>query len=341
MCIYYDDKENLTYTSQEHIFPAGLGGIEMLPSGYVSDKANNYFSKMETVMMNESLAAIARMFHGPGSRGKNKIGDPMISVMSDDNGVHSLGYIFLGKPYTIPHILIKKNSLRLVTSPDLEVESASKFIEIIKKFNDKYCLILDAKMPKDNLLIGYNKKKFFIGTSEEKITLNGIKGAIEFFINNYELKTLQEKMDFKTNSKQVNVNIKLKENNLSAKVFAKIGLNVIAKFKDDKYLQNNNFSKIKKWIIGENSQEFDCMPEQLELLPKIKIPDNCHYCLVMNIGSKLFVFVYLYSFCCRTFQICNSFDTFFDLPKMFFCDFQNKEEYTLEEGLVKNRIELR
>ena len=31
MCIYYGDKPNLTYNSQEHIFPASIGGIGKLP----------------------------------------------------------------------------------------------------------------------------------------------------------------------------------------------------------------------------------------------------------------------------------------------------------------------
>ena len=47
MCIYYGNKEDLTYNSREHIFPATIGGIETLPEGYVSDKANSYFSKLE------------------------------------------------------------------------------------------------------------------------------------------------------------------------------------------------------------------------------------------------------------------------------------------------------
>ena len=43
-CIYYLNKENLTYNKKEHIFPATIGGIETLPVGYVSDQANEYFS---------------------------------------------------------------------------------------------------------------------------------------------------------------------------------------------------------------------------------------------------------------------------------------------------------
>lgn len=46
MCIYFSDQDDLTYKNQEHIFPAGLGGIGMLPRGYVSDQANALFSPL-------------------------------------------------------------------------------------------------------------------------------------------------------------------------------------------------------------------------------------------------------------------------------------------------------
>jgi len=41
MCIYY--------TGREHIFPAGIGGMQKLPQGYVSDEFNNDTSKLEQV----------------------------------------------------------------------------------------------------------------------------------------------------------------------------------------------------------------------------------------------------------------------------------------------------
>ncbi len=47
MCIYYSDRNDLTYKNREHIFPAGLGRMKMLPQGYVSDQANALFSPLE------------------------------------------------------------------------------------------------------------------------------------------------------------------------------------------------------------------------------------------------------------------------------------------------------
>lgn len=45
-CIYYKNN-NDGQGSREHIFPAFVGGIRKLPSDYVSQKANSFFSKME------------------------------------------------------------------------------------------------------------------------------------------------------------------------------------------------------------------------------------------------------------------------------------------------------
>jgi hypothetical protein len=69
-CIYLKGTEPvLSFNSQEHIFPAGIGGIQMLPKGYVSDQFNNSFSKIELDFMRNSLIALPRQFYGPGKRG--------------------------------------------------------------------------------------------------------------------------------------------------------------------------------------------------------------------------------------------------------------------------------
>ena len=41
-CIYYKQRNDITFKGQEHIFPADLGGIGKLPEDYVSYEANSY-----------------------------------------------------------------------------------------------------------------------------------------------------------------------------------------------------------------------------------------------------------------------------------------------------------
>ena len=72
MCIYLKTSPTLTYKSQEHIFPAGIGGTSKLPKGYVSDQANAYFSRLEAAFMRGSFVSLVRRFEKIGHRGKSK-----------------------------------------------------------------------------------------------------------------------------------------------------------------------------------------------------------------------------------------------------------------------------
>ncbi len=113
-CIYLDESDDKQkFENEEHIFPAGIGGIQKLPKGYVSDYVNGIiFSKMELGVMRESILAISRMFMGPGKRGalskkKESRSKVLIFTTNNDEKNISLGYIKKGKPYQIPQISIK------------------------------------------------------------------------------------------------------------------------------------------------------------------------------------------------------------------------------------------
>lgn len=49
-CIYYGNQEGLTYNKREHVFPASLGCKTMLPKGWVSDQANEFFLKWKMIL---------------------------------------------------------------------------------------------------------------------------------------------------------------------------------------------------------------------------------------------------------------------------------------------------
>jgi len=103
-CIYLNETDSTQkFEKEEHIFPAGIGGIQKLPKGYVSDYVNGIvFSKMELGVMRESILAIPRMFEGPGKRGslsnKNQ-SKSKISTFTFNNEQNkiSLGYIKKGE----------------------------------------------------------------------------------------------------------------------------------------------------------------------------------------------------------------------------------------------------
>lgn len=61
-CIYYKKTEpDLRFDKEEHIIPAGLGGIHKPEKGSVSDEAYEKFSKIETVALRNSIIAFNRM----------------------------------------------------------------------------------------------------------------------------------------------------------------------------------------------------------------------------------------------------------------------------------------
>lgn len=62
-CIYLKKTEpEVTFSSEEHIFPAGIGGIQKLPLEYVSHDCNNAFSSMELDFMRNSIMSLPRQF---------------------------------------------------------------------------------------------------------------------------------------------------------------------------------------------------------------------------------------------------------------------------------------
>lgn len=136
-CIYYKGKTGLTEKGQEHIFPAGLGGIKKLPKGYVSYEANNYFSKLEDHLMHGSLIMLHRSMFGPSKRKDKKEGKRIITVMEnsnkDDSSKVELGFVREGRPYPITQVYITKDSMIFTGSVEGGVEELNSFIDKLKQ----------------------------------------------------------------------------------------------------------------------------------------------------------------------------------------------------------------
>ena len=124
MCIYYKDKIHLNYKSQEHLFPAAIGGILKLPLGFVSDEFNNDFSSLEGELIKTSLVAVPREIEGPGKRGKlaDKYATKSKGALmqnTNDESVFSLGYLKKGKLIDIPSLAINLTTGKLLLSCDV------------------------------------------------------------------------------------------------------------------------------------------------------------------------------------------------------------------------------
>lgn len=83
-CIYFGNtKKALSYSKQEHVIPASLGGKMKLPRGVVSDQANELFSKYEMKAVRNTFLSINRNNNGPGKRGSlsvKKVASPQINL---------------------------------------------------------------------------------------------------------------------------------------------------------------------------------------------------------------------------------------------------------------------
>jgi len=331
MCIYYEDQQNLTYRSEEHIFPATIGGIKTLPKGWVSDKANDYFSKLESQIVTESFIGLEKMFYGPGKRGTKKPGRmPITLFLSIDK--ENLGFSFEGKPHYIPQIVISKDLRRFSISRDDLLQTNNdieKLINKIKKFDGKYTLISN-KPELSAFLIGLYEKRIFISINDK----NKIPKFIEYINKHIADKiNYSEATKSKVEKPQIILNMSIDTVN-NARVFAKVALNVIASLRGNNYLKNPHFEEIKQWILGKDNDNYKQLPRDVKFLKNLINDDNrLHYCIVMNINNSLVAIIAFYNHWTMTFEICKSFDDFFNSPFVYFCDWQNKKEYTLYDYL--------
>lgn len=72
--------------------------------GFVSDQANEFFSKMEINFLRNSPISIARWFLGSGKRGSLSQSKVHVMVNTDDKEDVELGYQILNKPKIIPQM---------------------------------------------------------------------------------------------------------------------------------------------------------------------------------------------------------------------------------------------
>lgn len=331
MCIYYNNKDNLTYQGQEHIFPASIGGIEKLPLGYVSDQANNYFSKLEQELLKYSMSSMSREIFGPGKRGTNKIGEVNVCVMNDEQNNYKLGYLFKGKPYTIPHINvnIKTGKVKLSIDKKEGSEYLNIFLQKLENFKEKFVYIENNDIPQDEILIGYYQNKYFITFSYEKIEISKIKNIIDMF-----LQSINKNTEFENNKPQVCVKNTMTISKDNVKVYAKIAFNVLAKYKGKEFVLDSAFDDMRKWIIGEKDLSINWLPNRNSNLNFLISELTGHYCIISDIDGYICAEVSIYGWK-YGFKLGKNPGEKFIMPFGILCDSQNKKEYSLEEVFLK------
>lgn len=344
MCIYYGNREELTYASEEHVIPAGVGGMKKLPKGYVCDQFNREISKLEQRFLRNSILAMPRMFVGPGKRGslsESKATKSKIQFIKNPDGQvpYSLGYTVLGKTTEIPTLLINTKDGRSSFSLDKK-ENADPFT-VINDYKNK-CLtdnwlrikVRDNnELPADIILIGvkegveenYNcfvlrhpDNPLEISTDRIRAIANGIKYDNKQPEQAKYMPHVQDTGDF---------------NDEYFRIYGKIAFNALAMLKGIDFVNAACFDDVRKWIAYGGDNHFASMITITPLQDVgLTVPKDAHSVLITRSGQTVVANVSLYNHFAVQVLLSNSFGGQLSLDG-FICDWSNKKEYTFLEYL--------
>lgn len=357
-CIYYQQsKDCLRFKKQEHVIPAGLGGITKLGKGMVSDEANEMFSKTELKALRDSFIAVNRMNLGPGKRGNlnfNKIKNPIMRVLQQEDKNYEieflLGFIYAGNSYIIPQLVLNFDDVEGSVKP---IFMSSPFHEDnIKEFpldfNKKLRLFLKnhkrnfslVKMPfKTNrhfITVGFYKGKWYAATSHKIINMDIL--ALEFLpmVEAMIKNQIVYKLNF--DLPDTKPNFRYTETlNMDFDVFyflyVKTAFNALALFKGSEFVSEKIFDSVRKAIITQenlddfiNKKKMDISKEIIDYINSF--PDKSHYIIINAKGNRMKAFVSFYGEYPATVQLTNEYlgEPFID---GLICDWKNRDEFRL------------
>ena len=366
-CIYYrHSTHNLHFEKQEHVIPAGLGGITKLDKGMVSDEANEMFSKIELKALRESFIAVNRMNLGPGKRGNlnfNKIKNPVMRVLQPENKNHEieflLGFIYAGKSYIIPQLVLIFNDVKgtvkpiFMTSPFHE----DNIKEFPLDFNKKLRLFLKnhkrnfnlVKMPFQTnshfITVGFYKGKWYAATSHEIINMDIL--ALEILPMVEDM--IKKQIFYKQNPKLPDnlPNFRYTETlNMNSDIFyfmyVKTAFNALALFKGSEFINGEIFNSVRKAIINQENLDAFINKRKMsfnqEIIAYIKgFPDKSHYVIINAKDNSINAFVSFYGEYPATVQLTNEYlgEPFLD---GLICDWKNRNEFRLEIQRIREMI---
>lgn len=341
MCIYFKNRDDLTYTSGEHIFPAGIGGIEKLPNHYVSKEANNFFSGMEGKLMHNSLVSIPRALLGPSKRKGKREGKKIVQLFRNKEvDGYTLGYLREGIPYTIPQLIWNKNNpeVKLVMEPqevkDIE-EDVLKFINslLVCKKEENVVFHLESIVPKGVVFMGVADKYLHIMKSDDE---NIDDKEMEDVILKFRKEYFKQEKEVIAEKSQVEVQSHLIENEDMARIYGKIAFNVLAKLKGESYVLRDEFDDFRNWIIKlkEYDENINFFPTYNKNSIKELLPENSHFCIISEVENKIVAYVSLYGID-RSLVMGDIFDESFKMPIGMICDWKNQREYGLLEYIAQ------
>ena len=350
-CIYlFSKKPELTYKTQEHVITAGIGGRRTLPKGYVSDQANEMFSKFELMCLRYSPLQIERARFGPGKRGSNNISDidspdvlslePVIEG-SNQNYVCPLGFVFQNQAYLIPQLIFLFDD----TTKDFDVThlrsdfqasgniDASEFHrrlnEFLKSSNRVYKTI---EVPYDTnchfVCVGCYKRTWYISSTQSDFIIDNWANRFleKEIINDLPIysETYSEKYTFKFTRV-----IEL-EYMVPVFIHAKNCFNTLALFKGCEFVQQNIFDRFRQCILtnsgwGTVTMPSSLVPRNIALWLTEKIQDHEHAVVIYTENETVLAFSVLYGKSWGLFKLGTKYmgEPF---VRAVICDYKNRKE---------------
>ncbi|CAI8779565.1 HNH endonuclease [Brevibacillus sp. IT-7CA2] len=329
-CIYLKKTEpEVTFKSEEHIFPAGVGGIQKLPLEYVSHDCNNAFSSMELYAMRYSVLALHRQFVGPGKRGNLNPKNATKSTISLMSGVTDLnqvefGYISLGQPYSISQIKIHLNgtcNFISDTSYGDITEQIEDFKKELGKYNSRYTLHKDERLNQEEFILGVHEGKWHVALSNNDLELE-INKFIEKLIVQKPFEN--QTPSYRTERPKVEQTIQFDDRYF--RLCAKIIFNYLAFIKGQGFVLKNCFDSLRKWIVNGGENKFAALTGR-ELNYPIPYPEQAHKLFIVQDGKYLNGFISFYGDRFETqVKLCDDFEGMFQ-PDGFICDWQQRQEF--------------
>ncbi|MFS0766051.1 hypothetical protein [Peribacillus phoenicis] len=330
-CIYLKKTEpEVSFQSGEHIFPAGIGGIQKLPLEYVSHECNNAFSGMEGPFMRSSLLSLPRQFEGPGKRGKlnpNKATKSNVHLISNtiDPTAFELGYTSLGVAYSLPQVKMNKDgNATIILGSTVEEDGTEELDEFKKRlatFEGKYVLIEHEQYDQDEFILGYLEGKWFVALGNKSL-----EEEITSFIERLIEAPLKEELKTETYQPKTHQILEINTDEYY-RVCAKIIFNYLAYAKGQDFALRDEFNPLRAWIVHGGGNKFaNLTGEEKDF--KIPFPDQAHKLFIVKHGKSLIGYISFYGNAFTTIvQLCEDFDGVFELDG-FICDWKQRKEYS-------------
>lgn len=352
MCIYYKDHTNLTYDSQEHIIPAGLGGNKKLPKEYVSSQFNNAISALELDFLRNSIISINRQLIGPGKRGKlsdKNATKSKVHVLFHPDGYYGLAFVKKSRQYIIPHVVLnttsKEVSIGFHNDPDKDV------YQLVPDFASK-CETPDAlktriiicnALPINIILFGIehnveNNFNAFIAKNPEcpvELTDDVVKLIGNGLLNcNTEPQIIRDKP-------KSNLSVIWKEEFF--RLYAKMGFNLLADCMGYEFVRHERFDKIRNYIASGGPNTFaQLFPDEKVNFSgsfNISVPDDSHIILLMQDALCIYALVSLYNNSVVRILLTDNYEHNFNSDGII-CDWKTHTEQSLEVFIAQKAAEI-